>query len=212
MKNDLLNKRRVFLKSLGLAVAGGVGLSTLPARADENEAATMLRELALRRRSIRAYTREAIDPEALNAILETALLAPTSRGKKVVEFVVVEDRATLQELARCKRIGAPSVAAATAAVVVLVDRGKSELWIEDGAVAATYLLLAAEAQGIGACWNHIRNREGRQATAEQEIQALLGIPQRYGVLCIIALGRKGERKAARTENDIPRQNIHRRKF
>ncbi len=172
----------------------------------------MLRQLSLKRRSIRKFTREAVAPAQLNAILETALLAPTSWGEKVVEFVVVEDKAVLRALARCKRIGAASVAAAAAAVVVLVDRSKSELWIEDGAVAAAYLLLAAEAQGMGACWNHIRNREGQSSSAEQEIQTLLGIPRRYGVLCVVALGHKGERKEPRTESDIPLRNIHRGKF
>lgn len=169
-------------------------------------------ELAKKRRSIRKYTGESIATGTLDAILKTALLAPTSWGKKVVEFVVVEDKKILRDLARCKKIGAPSVRDATVAVVVIVDRDSSELWIEDGAVAATYLLLAAEHHGVGACWNHIRGRDGQNASSEKEIQQLLGIPDRYAVLCVVAMGHKGENKAAYTDADIPLRNIHRGMF
>lgn len=175
---------------------------------DKDSPSVMLRKLAMLRRSVRRYTREPVAPEILRGILETALLAPTSWGEKVVEFIVVEERAELRALARCKRIGAPSVAEASAAVVVLVDRGRSELWIEDGSVAAAWLLLAAEAFGVGACWNHIRGREGQRGTAEQEIRELLGIPAIWGVLCVVALGHKGERKEPRSDKDIPQGNIH----
>lgn len=42
----------------------------------------------------------------------------------------------------------------------------SELWIEDAAVASTYILLAAEQFGVGACWIHIRNRQGQRKSAD----------------------------------------------
>ena len=208
--------RRSALRLLGFlgmgAAAWGLGATIADARTSSPPGPVALRELALRRRSVRQYTGKAIPKETLNAVLETALLAPTSWGRKVVEFVVVQERKTLAALARCKRIGAPSVAAATAAVVVVVDTEHAELWIEDGSVAATYLLLAAEEQGLGACWNHIRDRAGQQGTAEEEIRELLGIPAHYAVLCVVSLGHKGEKKLPRTEADIPRGNIHYGKF
>lgn len=210
-----LRGRRSALRLLGFLGLGAAawGLGAAASGAETPSAGPLaLRELALRRRSVRQYTREPIPKETLNAMLETALLAPTSWGRKVVEFVVVEERERLAALARCKSIGAPSVAAATAAVVVIVDTEHAELWIEDGSVAATYLLLAAEEQGLGACWNHIRNRAGQQGTAEEEIRALLGIPPKYAVLCVVSLGRKGEKKLPRTEADIPKNNIHYGKF
>ena len=185
------------------------GADTELSGAEASSAGTLsLRELSLRRRSVRQYTGKPIPRETLNAMLETALLAPTSWGRKVVEFVVVEERKTLAALARCKSIGAPPVAAAAAAVVVIADTEHAELWIEDASVAAAHLLLAAEEQGLGACWNHIRNRAGQKGTAEEEIRELLGIPENYAVLCVVALGYKDEKKSPRTEEDIPKNNIH----
>ncbi len=42
--------------------------------------------------------------------------------------------------------------------MVNLDRG--EFWIEDAAIASSYILLAAEQYGLGAFWVHIRNRMG----------------------------------------------------
>ena len=147
-----------------------------------------LLSIAETRRSTRQYTDEPIASEIINKILTVAMLAPSSYGQNPVEFVVVTDKAKLAELAACKRIGAPSVRQSTASVVVMVDTSKGELWAEDGSVAATYLLLAAEHYGIGACWNQIRLRDGRKKSASREICELLGVPSRYEVVCVVALG------------------------
>ena len=49
-----------------------------------------LHELILNRRSIRKYSEEQISPESVKLILETALVAPSSKGKMPCQFVVVE--------------------------------------------------------------------------------------------------------------------------
>jgi nitroreductase len=167
-----------------------------------------LLELAEKRRSIRRFTGERVDKATVDDIVKIGLLAPSSWGKHPVEFVVVEDKVTIARLARCKKMGAGPLKDASAAIVVIVDRDSCELWIEDGAVASTYLLLAAEQLGVGACWVHMRGRDGQAASAEEEIQQLLGIPAHYGVLNVVALGHEGEEKPARSEGDLPFSNIH----
>ena len=89
---------------------------------------------------------------------------------------------------------------------VKLDRG--EFWIEDGAIASSYILLAAEQYNLGACWVHIRNRSGRKKSSDEEIRDLLGIPDRYAVLNLIALGGKGETKRAYREEDFDFGKIH----
>lgn len=167
-----------------------------------------LLELAQKRRSIRRYTDRKIERSLIDSILQVAMFAPSSYGQRPVEFVVVDDKKTLAALADTKRIGAPSVRTATVAIVVIADREKGELWIEDTSVAASYILLAAEHYGIGACWNQIRDRDGQHASSEQEIRELLGIPSRYSVLCIIAMGYKGEQKAPHSTNELDFGKIH----
>ena len=167
-----------------------------------------LLELAQNRRSVRQYTDDAIDRETIEKILSVAALAPSSYGQNPVEFVVVEGREALGRLADCKKIGAPSVRNAAAAVVVMADTEKGELWVEDSSVAAGYLLLAAEHYGVGACWNQIHLRDGSHKSASREICELLGIPTRYEVLCVVALGHKGEQKAPRSAEHMRTGRIH----
>jgi nitroreductase len=169
---------------------------------DEN-----LLRLAEQRRSVRKYTSEPIGREILDKILTVAALAPSSYGQNPVEFVVVEGCEQLSKLADCKRIGAPSVRSAAAAVVVMADTLKGELWVEDASVAAGYLLLGAEQYGIGACWNQIHLRDGQRLSASDEIRRLLGIPDRYEVLCVVSLGHKDEQKSPRSGEQMKQGRI-----
>ena len=171
-----------------------------------------LLEIAKSRRSCRNYTGEKISEEIINEILKIALLAPSSWGRHPVEFVVVRDKDMIKKIAHCKRMGAGPLPTADVAIVVMVDKSDCELWIEDAAVASTYILLAAEQFGVGACWIHIRDRAGQRATADEEIRQLLGVPNKYSVLNVVALGQKGENKSARTESDLKLENIHIEKY
>lgn len=174
---------------------------------------TRLEQILKNRRSIRSYTGNSINHDTLQRIVKAGAFAPSSYGQNPVEFVVVEDKAELAAVARAKRIGAPSVREAAAAIVVIADTSKGELWIEDASVAAGYILLAAEDLGIGACWNQIRDRDGQRLSASDEIKQILGIPSQYEVLCVIALGHKAENKAARTEREMKvQQRTHFEKF
>ena len=168
--------------------------------------------LAARRRSIRRYTGEKVSDEIVDEILKVALLAPSSWGRHPVEFVVVRDKEMIKKIARCKRMGAGPLPTADVAIVVMVDKSDCELWIEDAAVASTYILLAAEQFGIGACWIHIRDRAGQRTTADEEIRQLLNVPEKYSVLNVVALGQKNEKKLPRTEKDIHWENVHHEKF
>ena len=96
-------------------------------------------------------------------------------------------------------------------IVTMVRTGsesQAEFWIEDGAVASAYLLLAAEQYGLGACWVQIRNRMGRRRTSDEEIRALLDVPDGYTVLNLVALGEKGEVKPAYTDKDLHWDAVH----
>lgn len=165
-------------------------------------------ELSRRRRSCRRYTREKISDEIVDEILKVALLAPSSWGGHPIEFVVVRNKDVIKKIARCKRMGAGPLPTADVAIVVMADMADCELWIEDAAVASTYILLAAEQFGVGACWIHMRNRQGQRKSADEEIRQILGVPDRFSVLNVVALGQKGEKKSPRTEKDLSWQNVH----
>lgn len=165
-------------------------------------------ELAAKRRSIRRYTEEHISEEVFHEIMKVALTAPCSFGHRPVEFVAVRDKNRIAELAACKSLGGRQIIGADIVIVVIVNLDRGEFWIEDGAIASSYILLAAEQYDIGACWVHIRNRTGKAKSADEEIRKLLNIPEGYAVLNLIALGGKGEMKKGYTEADFDFGKVH----
>lgn len=165
-------------------------------------------ELAARRRSVRRYTKEHIDDAVIDEILKVALTAPASFGHQPVEFIVVREKQMIRSLASCKSLGGSQIIGADAVIVVMVKLDRGEFWIEDGAIASAYLLLAAEQYDVGACWVHIRNRSGKQKSSDEEIRALLGVPEGYAVLNLVALGGKGEQKRGYTESDFDKSKVH----
>ena len=177
--------------------------------AEDNKGKVMenkLFELAAARRSTRRYSGEHIPDELIREILKVGLAAPSSFGHRPVEFVVVRDK--ISELAWCKSMGGTQILGADAVVVVMVKRNRGEFWIEDGAVASAYILLAAEQYNVGACWVQIRNRNGMRKTSDEEVRELLGVPEGYAVLNLIALGGKGESKKGYKESDFDFRKIH----
>ena len=169
-------------------------------------------ELAAKRRSIRRYTTDRISEEVLHEIMKVALAAPCSFGHRPVEFVAVRDKNRIAELASCKSLGGSQIIGADIVIVVMVNLDRGEFWIEDGAIASSYILLAAEQYNIGACWVHIRNRTGKAKSSDEEIRKLLNIPEGYAVLNLIALGGKGEMKKGYTEADFDFGKVHFEKF
>lgn len=174
-----------------------------------------LYELTRKRRSVRRYGDKHIDDEIISEIMKVALTAPTSFGHRPVEYVVVRDRDMIRKIGVCKQMGGSQINSADVVIVVMVktaNKRQAEFWIEDGAIASSYILLAVEQYGLGACWVHIRNRMGKRGTSDQEIRALLGVPDGYSVLNLVAIGEKGETKKAYTDADLHTENVHYEKY
>ena len=174
-----------------------------------------LYELTRKRRSVRRYGEKHIEDDTIREIMKVALTAPTSFGHKPVEYVIVRDRDMIRKIGACKQMGGSQVNGADVVIVVMVnttDKRQAEFWIEDGAIASSYILLAVEQYGLGACWVHIRNRMGQRGTSDQEIRSLLGVPEGYSVLNLVAIGEKGEEKKAYNDADLHTENVHYEKY
>ena len=100
------------------------------------------------RRSVRVYTQEEIAQEKLEAIVQAALLGPSSRGIYPAEYIVVRNRASLDALSRCKK-GAGLLKGAAAAIVVIGNRMLSDAWIEDCSIAMMLMQLQARCDKLG---------------------------------------------------------------
>lgn len=142
-----------------------------------------------KRRSIRTYQKKPLTQEQINQLVKAALLSPTSKNSQCWEFIVVQDQSVLASLAQAKSVGSAFVKDAALAIVVLGDEEKSNVWIEDTAVACTIIQLTAESLGLGSCWVQIRERQhSEERTAESYVQELLSIPSQKRVTAVISLG------------------------
>ena len=107
--------------------------------------------------------------------------------------MVVEDKDTLSAMAEMRDRGSAFMKGAAAAIVVMGDRSKTDIWVENASISATFIQLAATAMDLGSCWVHVRDRQRSKedpskGTAEDYLRGLLGIREQYSVLCVIALG------------------------
>ena len=173
-----------------------------------------LLQLMLNRRSIRKYTGETIPEDKLKLILQAGLASATSKNRKPWEFVVVRERATLQNLAKCRAGAAKMLKMAGCAVVVFGNADVTpDVWVEDCSIAMSNMHLMADALGLGSCWIQGRCRETESGqTTEEFCRELLGVPENYKLEAILSVGVPGERPAGYMEADLKEEKIHWEKF
>ncbi len=165
-------------------------------------------ELCRSRRSIRQYKAQPVEQEKIDYMLRCALMSPSSKRTNPWEFVVVRDEAKLRAMEGCRTYGSGMFKTAMAAIVVALDTTLSDTWMADGAIAAEHLLLAAEEQGLGACWCQVYQREG----AEELIRSLCGIPDDRTVLCVISIGYKDEERKPYDPAKLRYDKVHNGKY
>lgn len=166
-------------------------------------------ELFYKRRSIRKFTDKPIEAEKLDRIMQAALLAPSSKSVYPCEFVIINEKEINEKLSVCKPFGAGFLKNTNCSIIVAGDVNKSDVWIEDCAIAASFIQLQAEKEGLGTCWIQIREREHNDdQSAESYIQEVLTIPSNIKVLAIIAIGYKDGEKAGRDETHLKKEKLH----
>ena len=170
---------------------------------------TSFHDLITNRRSIRRYTDEEISADDVKTIMEAALMAPTSKSSRPWQFVIVEDSARLEALSKCKEAGAMPIAKAPLAIVVAVDVEASDPWIEDSAIAATYIQLQAQDLGLGSCWIQIRGRyTERDLESETYVQNVLDMPDTILPVAIITIGHPAEEKKPQNLEKLLWEKVH----
>lgn len=125
------------------------------------------------RRSVREYTLQEVDEPAIRGLIEAAVHAPNAVNQQPWMFTVVRDKAVLDRLSSAAKShmlatiipGAHSDHFRSllsdpnfhifyhAPVLVLISAAAQGPWIvEDCALAAENLMLAAHGVGLGTCW------------------------------------------------------------
>lgn len=132
------------------------------------------------RRSIRKYRPDPVPEAELRQILEAGRWAPSGSNMQPCTFIVLSDPGIRNEVAELLPLG-KFLKKAPMGIAVMSDRQLSHTAMQDGALAAYSMLLAAHALGLGACWL-------APSVNEDGLKALLGIPQENRLVCVISLG------------------------
>jgi nitroreductase len=164
----------------------------------------------LGRRSVRVYSPGEVDESAVTKLLEAAMAAPSAMTKDPWRFIVVRDRQALAALAALHP-GAAMLSAAAMAIVVCGDLDAAfehniSYLLQDCSAATENLLLAAHAQGLGACWVGIHPGE----VLLKRVRELLALPAAVVPVAVVSLGQPGEQPPPRTRFNA--QYIHREKW
>ena len=160
-------------------------------------------DLLRRRRSIRRFKQEPLKKAEIDTLVEAMLRSPSSRGLNPWHFVVVDDRDTLEKLARAKVHGSGFLKNAPLAIVVCADPGISDVWVEDTSIAALILHLTAADLNLGSCWIQIRLRDHAAGeTAEKFVRQVLGLEEKMVVEAIVAIGYPEEDKAGHERSTL----------
>ena len=152
-----------------------------------------LKKILAKRRSVRKFLPEVPSREVLLDIVRDALTAPSSRNMHTTRFMIVEDRETLDKMSVMRDYGSGFMTSAPAAIVVMGDTTKTDLWRENCAISATILQLSIVEHGLASCWVHVADRpriheQPDSERAETYLRSFLDIPEDWKVECIIALG------------------------
>ena len=147
-------------------------------------------ENILDRRSIRRYTSEPVTENEIRAILECAMQAPSAMDARPWQFVVVDDRDTLNALSDNHHYAKMLREAPTCICVCGVQGQIKDYYQQDCAAATMNILIAARELGLASCWMGVAPREERMAA----VRRVLGIPENVMPFNLIALGHPAEER------------------
>lgn len=129
--------------------------------------------------AVRQYQDKPIPQEVLREIVEAAHLTASSINGQPWHFIVVREKAPLNELAQAVTTGR-YIAQAPVAIAVVIDP-QSVFAVSDGSRAIQDMILTAWSHGVGSNW---AGWVGHLAA----VKPILGIPDPLDVLAIVPFG------------------------
>ena len=164
------------------------------------------------RRSVRAFTGEAVSDQEAEKLLEAARTAPSAGNIQPWEFVVVRKTEAKRRLAEAA-LDQDFIHEAPVVIVVCADenrsrkgygsRGADLYCIQDTAAATENMLLAACASGLGACWVGAFN--------EDEVRKALNVPRGVKPVAIVPIGHPAEKPEPRYRRPL-KETVHHETF
>ncbi|MBS3767026.1 MAG: nitroreductase family protein [Candidatus Cloacimonetes bacterium] len=148
-----------------------------------------LLELIQNRNSIRKYDSKEIGEQDLQDILEAGRLAPSWQNKQCWQYVVVQDKELIRNLALKSGMISKTnffIKDAPVVIVACADPDKSghmngnDYYLVDVGISFQQMMLVAAEKGIGTCWLGAFN--------EKKVKKILNIPEKIKIVALSPFG------------------------
>ena len=162
-----------------------------------------LKEVLLKRRSVRKFTEEPVSEEMIEKLLHAAMSGPSACNKRPWDFYVVTQEEALETLKLASKFTKFS---SKLAIIVCGNLSRAlplqlaEYWIQDCSAATENILLRVTDLGLGAVWCGIHP----QKRAEERVRKMLDIPKTQVPLNVIFIGHPAEEPESRDQYDEKR--------
>jgi nitroreductase len=147
----------------------------------------------LNRRSVRKYKDIKINEELVQKLLKAAMAAPSAGNEQAWQFIVLRDKNIMKKITEVHPYS-NMLPSADVAIVVCGDESKEKFkgfWVQDCSASTENILLAAQANGLGAVWLGVYPETNRV----EGLQQVLNLPSNVIPLSIIPVGYPDEEKS-----------------
>ena len=161
------------------------------------------------RRSVRKYLDKAVEPEKIDRMLRAAMQAPSATNQQPWEFIVIDDRRTIDKLAEFSPY-AKMLPGAPLAVVILEKQGaKAPLFTEqDLGAAAQNMMLQLVEDGLGSVWMGV----GRGTERETFLTEMFSLPETVKPFGVFAIGYPADENANKFVDRYDEIRVHWNKY
>jgi nitroreductase len=204
-------RRRDLLVASGVSAIALRSVATAAATQAGSQGCVTLSDLLGRRRMVRRYRPDPVEPEVVDRLIAAAVRAPSAGHTQPWAFVVVRDAERRRALAEAA-LGQMFIAEAPLVIVACAElersRGKygargDQYALIDTAFACSLLLLAVVEEGLGACFVG--------AFRDADVARVLELPADVKPVAVISIGRPAESPAPRRLRP-PREVVHRERW
>jgi nitroreductase len=133
------------------------------------------------RHSVRKFKPDPVDDKVIRDAIECAAHAPTAKNVQPWLFGVIKNKDMLKTIAQTTDNG-KFIADASLCIAVFGERNE-KYYLEDCCAATENLILALQAYGINSCWV-----AGEKKPYAESIRTLLGVPEKYTLVSLVAAG------------------------
>lgn len=162
-----------------------------------------LKEVLLKRRSVRKFTDEPVSEEMIDELMHAAMSGPSACNKKPWEFYVVTNPEKMEELkgaSKFTKFNAKLAIVVCGNLLHALPLKMANYWIQDCSAATENILLRVTDLGLGAVWCGVHPQKG----AEERVRKMLDIPKTQIPLNVIFIGHPAEEPEARDQYDEAR--------